>query len=189
MIKEISTFQIDTMNSIDNKQRVDFRYFISLALHNELSWECVTNILDESTSNLALSKQLNRILIQELKESESKHCKNPSEHTQVNQEDTSTVDNAKDSSQIHYEEIGSSHVEIFFENVQNENDFEFYQKDTKENNIVKNKMIKTESDNIGEMKHVAYNFKYDFVESHEVETKQQTIFNPNVELKRQNVLC
>ena len=58
------------MNSIDNKHRVDFRYFISLALKNELSWECVTNILDELTSNLALSKYLNSILIQELKESE-----------------------------------------------------------------------------------------------------------------------
>ena len=108
----MSFFQIQIMNSKDNKHKVDFKYFISLALENELSWECVTNILDESTSNLALSKQLNRILIQELKESESKRCKNPNEHTQIssniNDQDTSIIDTAKDLSEVHYEEIGSS---------------------------------------------------------------------------------
>ena len=198
IITKISIFQINTtMNSIENKHKVNFRYFINLALENELSWECVAIIFDELTSNLALSKQLNKILIQELKESESKHCKNPNEHSyqissKVNKKDSSIIDTSNDSSELHYEEVGSSHVEIFFEHPRNEihkidddkqkcnkdqeNNIEFHQSDTKEIGAVENQKIITvlevsESANIDETKHVEYNIEYDFVGSNGVETK------------------
>ena len=46
---------------------VDFKYFIHLALKKNISWNLMTMFFDESTSTLEKAKELNKILVEELK--------------------------------------------------------------------------------------------------------------------------
>ena len=46
---------------------VDYKYFIDLALKKNISWNLVAMFFDESTSTLEKSKELNKILVEELK--------------------------------------------------------------------------------------------------------------------------
>ena len=46
---------------------VDFKYFTHLALKKNISWNLVTMFFDESTSTLEKAKELNKILVEELK--------------------------------------------------------------------------------------------------------------------------
>ena len=52
--------------------QIDFLHFIKLAKANIISWESLSRLLDETTSTLILSKRLNKILLEELKSSETK---------------------------------------------------------------------------------------------------------------------
>ena len=58
------------MNS-GNSIKVDFKHFIKLAKANIISWDSLSNLLNETTSTLNLSKELNKILLEELKRSET----------------------------------------------------------------------------------------------------------------------
>ena len=137
------------MNSIvDDKSGVDFKYFIKLAIQKKLTWDCVATILDQLTSNLQLSKHLNSILLEELKESELKHCKNPKEHLIENK--SQKIDIKADA------EMTES---------QDDQDFEFDHSDT------------DVSENFDHKRDIAYNFEYDFVGTNGIETKRLTIFN------------
>jgi len=65
---------------LEDRPEVDFRYFISLAVKKKLLWDSVLKILDEMSPTFFLSKQLNYILLEQLKESHSKQCQDPSVH-------------------------------------------------------------------------------------------------------------
>ena len=54
----------------NNKPEIDFRYFISLALCKEMSWNALGNLLEDLTQTLSKSKELNKILLEELQASE-----------------------------------------------------------------------------------------------------------------------
>ena len=204
---ELVSLQVPMMNGVelDEKSDVDFKYFISLALQKKLSWDCVANILNELTLSLSLSKQLNIILLKELKESESKQCKSPHKNSQMSIHDSSITNPISDS-EVHDDEIDIAHLENLsevkdFENdiqendhVNNDHDFEFDEKDhTEKQIIIENERIHTvleasESGNLDQVKKLAFNFEYDFVGSNGIETKQLKIFNSNVEDENQNII-
>ena len=49
------------------KPEVDFRYFIHLAFGKEMSWEALAILLNDLAQTLTKSKQLNMILLEELR--------------------------------------------------------------------------------------------------------------------------
>ena len=55
------------MDYQDYKPEIDFRYFIHLAFGKEMSWEALANLLNDLTQTLTKSKELNRILLDELR--------------------------------------------------------------------------------------------------------------------------
>ena len=58
---------------VDNdKIHVDFKHFVKLAKTSVISWDSLSTLLDEMVSNFVLSKQLNKVLLEELKLSETK---------------------------------------------------------------------------------------------------------------------
>ena len=57
---------------VEERIQVDFNHFVKLAKSRVISWESLSTLLDEMTSTLALSKNLNKVLIEELKLSETK---------------------------------------------------------------------------------------------------------------------
>ena len=46
----------------------DFKYFINFALRDQISWEILGKFMDDFTSTLSKSKQLNRVLLEQLQE-------------------------------------------------------------------------------------------------------------------------
>ena len=94
--------------------QVDFIHFTKLAKANIISWESLSKLLDETTSTLILSKTLNRILIEELKSSETKLA------------ELSKVDKSCSCKVLENQSIGiqtESHIEErgIFQNIKNEN--------------------------------------------------------------------
>ena len=57
---------------VEERIQVDFNHFVKLAKSRVISWESLSTLLDEMASTLALSKNLNKVLIEELKLSETK---------------------------------------------------------------------------------------------------------------------
>ena len=53
-------------------EKVDFIYFIKLALNKNISWNVLALHFDESTSTLEKSKELNNVLIEEMKKLQTK---------------------------------------------------------------------------------------------------------------------
>ena len=93
--------------------QVDFIHFIKLAKANIISWESLSRLLDETTSTLILSKRLNKILLEELKSSETKFA------------ELSKVDKSCSCKVLENQSIGiqtESHIEErnIFQNVKNE---------------------------------------------------------------------
>ena len=58
------------MQNLDEK--VDFSYFIKLALSKNISWNVLAIHFDESTTTLEKSKELNNVLIEEMKKLQTK---------------------------------------------------------------------------------------------------------------------
>ena len=58
-------------NALIKSENVDFSYFINLAFQSELSWNELEDILDNLTSTFEKSKQLNKVLLNELKSSQT----------------------------------------------------------------------------------------------------------------------
>ena len=56
MVQEISNENI----------KVDFRYFITSALQNKITWEVLDHFLNDLTPTLATSKQVIKVLLKEL---------------------------------------------------------------------------------------------------------------------------
>ena len=69
---------------------VDFKHFIKLAKTSVISWDSLTNLLNEMVSNFVLSKELNKVLLEELKLSETKLLE-----TLSNEKDTSSEENQR----------------------------------------------------------------------------------------------
>ena len=67
----------------DNHIKVDFRHFIKLTKANIMSWDSLSNLLNETTSNFNLSKELNEILLEELKRSEADLVKHLAKEIEV----------------------------------------------------------------------------------------------------------
>ena len=55
-----------------DRSKVDFRYFITLALRNELYWKTLKCILEDLTTDFTKSKQLNGILLEEIEKLQEK---------------------------------------------------------------------------------------------------------------------
>ena len=94
--------------------QVDFIHFIKLVKANIISWESLSKLLDETTSTLILSKRLNKILLEELKSSETKLA------------ELSKVDKSCSCKVLENQSIGiqtESHIEErdVIQNVKNEN--------------------------------------------------------------------
>ena len=70
IMKLIPFYFLLKMNS-DNSIKVDFKHFIKLTKANIMSWDSLSNLLNETTSTFHLSKELNQILLEELKRSET----------------------------------------------------------------------------------------------------------------------
>ena len=106
-----------TMDSGKYKPTVNFKYFIYLAFDKKLSWNSLESLLEELSPTLAMSKQLNRILLKELKE--SKLTENTNENKVFSSFDES---NDNDFSGIDFKEKLSkdSTIEIFENHQKNE---------------------------------------------------------------------
>ena len=88
---------IEEMSSLEDKiVKVDFSYFISLALQNKITWESLSSILDDFIPNLENSKEVIRTLLKQLQNLQQQLSQN----TQVGNKDVNeeTNDGAKDSS-------------------------------------------------------------------------------------------
>ena len=48
--------------------QIDFNYFIKFALNDQISWEVLSVFLEDFTSDLSKSKDLNRILLEQLRQ-------------------------------------------------------------------------------------------------------------------------
>ena len=59
--------------------KVDFRYFISLALQNKMPWESLAFVLDDLASTLPKSKEIIQVLLKELHKLESRNQEENSE--------------------------------------------------------------------------------------------------------------
>jgi len=129
---------------------VDFKYFVKLALFKKLPWETLNNLLEGLTHTLAKSKELNQVLLDELKASELKYqdhlskCIHQSEVLKAGQNDQNqeftrndhTPDDEKDAN---------------CEKLEEDSDMEFIDQDD----------ISEHTDNTLDVK--AYNFEYDYI--------------------------
>ena len=89
------------MSVIDKRVKVDFRYFISLALDNKFAWQLLPSILNDFSPTLETAKEVIEVLVEELK-------KLHSQLTQISQLKTETSD--VEIIDIDYEESkGESH--------------------------------------------------------------------------------
>ena len=74
----------------DDKIKVDFKHFVKLAKTSVISWDSLATLLDEMVTNFVLSRELNKVLLEELKLSETKLFKILS-----NEEDTNIEENQR----------------------------------------------------------------------------------------------
>ena len=130
---------------------VDFKYFIKLALFKKLPWETLNNLLEGLTHTLAKSKELNQILLHELKTSEFKYQDHLSRC--IHQSEVLKTD-----------KISNDEKDADCSNFDEDADMEFIDQDDD---------ISEHSDNKMDVK--TYNFEYDFISSNGIETKQSII--------------
>ena len=84
-------------NALIKSENVDFSYFIKLALHAEISWNELEDILDNLTSTFEKSKQLNKVFLNELKSLQTSKLSVDSEKEPVsNQEEAEAFDENMD---------------------------------------------------------------------------------------------
>ena len=67
-----SLFFQDTAVKMGEKIQVDFRHFVKLAKSNVISWDSLSTLLHEMASNFTLSRELNKVLLEVLKASDTK---------------------------------------------------------------------------------------------------------------------
>ena len=82
------------MNS-DSSIKVDFKHFLKLAKANIMSWDSLSNLLNETTSTLHLSKELNQILLEELKRSEADLLKHLAKEKEVERTASNSIVESK----------------------------------------------------------------------------------------------
>ena len=142
---------------------VDFKYFVKLALFKKLPWETLNNLLEGLTQTLAKSKELNQVLIHELKTSESKYqdhlskCIHQPEVLKAGQNDQNHEFTRND-------HIPDDEKDANCEKLDEDSDMDFIDQDDD---------ISEHSDNSMDGK--TYNFEYDFVSSSGIESKQSVI--------------
>ena len=85
-------------NALIKSEKVDFSYFINLALQAEISWKDLEDILNNLTSTFEKSKQLNKVLLNELKSLQTQRISITLE-TEIasNQEGNEAIDQDMDS--------------------------------------------------------------------------------------------
>ena len=71
--------------------KVNFRYFIFLAMQNKMSWEGVGFVLDDLASTLSKSKEVIQVLLKELQLMHSKNQKNHIEAETMNTETENAI--------------------------------------------------------------------------------------------------
>ena len=133
---------------------IDFRHFIKLAKGFVVSWASLSTLLNEMASNFVLSKELNKVLLEELKLSETKlHeilSKNKDADIEANRMNNSNELNTRSDRNISLSPE-SDNLELE-NNVNNENDaagneilFETHQGES-DNGTIQNEVVEVEQD-------------------------------------------
>ena len=148
------------------KPEIDFKYFIHLAFSKEMSWEALANLLNDLTQTLTKSKQLNTILLEELRVLYFKSHENVMKDT------------------IEVEEF---ETDLHDTDVANDQDFETNESNDMAKEIKltgvqdsdKNLMLNSIKNGAEESKNsVSYDFEYDFVGSNGTETRRIALIAP-----------
>ena len=151
------------MNYENNKQEIDFKYFIHMALSKKMSWEMLGILFENIAQTLSQAKDLNKVLLEELRLCNCKLRENLPDITYVQE----------------VEEIENKTPEISEDNVesvkgQDKHDFEIndtFEKDEHEiitikikdgNVIFKDDQEESENSSY-EAKSIGCDFEYDFV--------------------------
>ena len=115
---------MNTKNSRNSESVQDFKYLIGMALQNKISWKALGSLLDEMTSTLKKSKEVNKILLEQLQslQVQWKIQTNEIEAGEVIQEEEKTENDSK-SGEDSYQNSG----------VLDEEDFDIPDYDYKEN--------------------------------------------------------
>ena len=90
----------------------DFKYLIGMALQNKFSWKALGSLLDEMTSTLKKSKQVNKILLEQLQLLQWKIQNREIEAGEVIQEEEKT-ENASESYEDSFQDSGILDKEDF----------------------------------------------------------------------------
>ena len=53
-------------DALNQSEKVNFKYFIKLAIQKEITWNALEGLFDDLTPTLIKSKQLNKALLEEL---------------------------------------------------------------------------------------------------------------------------
>ena len=97
-----------TDNSNENI-KINFRYFITSALQNKITWEFLDNFLNDVTPNLATSKQVIKVLLKELEKLQTELQKVQTERTN-NEVDFSG--NSEDSNSTRIDQTFSVQIQV-----------------------------------------------------------------------------
>ena len=95
-----------TMNEF---RKVDFRYFITFALQNKITWEVLDHFLNDLTPTLATSKQVIKVLLKELEKLQTELQKVQTERTN-NEVDFSG--NSEDSNSTRIDQTFSVQIQV-----------------------------------------------------------------------------
>ena len=148
------------------KPEVDFRYFIHLAFGKEMSWEALAILLNDLAQTLTKSKELNKILLDELRVLYFKSHENVMKDTiEVEEFETELQDDQNEKYlQVNESNDMSKEDEIKITGVQNS-----------DKNLILNSI---KNDTEEPEKNVLYDFEYDFVGSNGTETRRLAINSP-----------
>ena len=165
-----------TKSSLQNeKPEIDFKYFISLAFSKKMSWDALGYLLEDLTKTLIQSKELNKILLNELKLLIESRL--PDYFENEIQETNNDVS-----------EIIEDHNEEGFESNNHKYGKEEYEAIVNENQLLSASSeidVETSNEDFDQKKNVTFHFEYDFVGNNGIETKQFT-FNDTFEIVGKN---
>ena len=167
------------MDCQEYKPEIDFKYFIYLAFSKKMSWEMLGNLFEDLTQTLTQAKDLNKVLLEELRLCNSKLHENSqdvagvpevSEVEEIENEppeiNDDTIESIKDQEKQNFEIKGRSE----------QDERELIEIQMKDENVKSNSIFKEdqeESENgLCEVKSVGYDFEYDFVGSNGTETRR-----------------
>ena len=85
------------MDHQNYKPEIDFKYFIYLAFSKKMSWEMLGNLFEDLTHSLSRAKDLNKVLLEELRLCNCKLHENLPEFEGVENEIPGIIDDSTES--------------------------------------------------------------------------------------------